>query len=313
MDNSLTSGVIAIDKPPGVSSARVVAQVKRILKARKVGHTGTLDPMATGILVCCVNQATRIAQFLIHNKKRYRATLHLGIETDTQDATGKVISNTEPDAINVEMIGHVFKQFQGSYLQSPPAYSALKIKGIPSYRYARSGRPVHKAARRVLIEAIKILSIEIPYVRFDVSCSSGTYVRTLCADIGKELGCGGHLKALRRTENGRFTIDAALTVPELESLADQDRVSERMVSMANALPDMVEVKANKALTLQIKHGRVIRAHDLSGLSFSDSDGLRATQTYIKILDAKQNLLALLRHNRQDDTFNYVCVFSDNID
>jgi tRNA pseudouridine55 synthase len=313
MDVSQTNGVIVLDKPPDISSARVVAKVKSVLKARKVGHTGTLDPMATGVLVCCVNQATRIAQFLIHGKKRYCATLRLGIETDTQDATGKVISDTGPISVNAERIGSVISRFEGTYLQSPPAYSALKMKGIPLYRYARAGRPVHKPARRVMIDTIEILAIAPPLVRFVVTCSSGTYVRTLCADIGRELGCGGHLEALRRTGNGRFTTDDALTVPELEALAAKDQVAERMVSMADALSDIPEATANKALTLQIKHGRVIHARDINGLPLNGADGSQKTQVYLKLLDAQRNLLAVVQHHRQSDKLSYVCVFSDHID
>ena len=312
MDNSVISGVITVDKPPNVSSAWVVAKVKRILQARKVGHTGTLDPMATGVLVCCINKATRIAQFLIQNKKMYCATMHLGIETDTQDATGKVVSNTGIDEINADQIGRVIKEFEGTYLQSPPAFSALKMKGIPLYRYARSGRPVHKPARQVRIDAIDIISIQMPHVQFDVSCSSGTYIRSLCADIGKKLGCGGHLQALRRTECGRFTIDTALTVPEIETFSNQDRISEKMISMSDALPDMPEIKANKSLTLQIKHGRVIRAFDIKELSPRDYDDFVGPKHHIKVLGPKRNLLAILKHNRQKEKFDYVCVFNENI-
>ena len=312
MDNSLISGVINVDKPPNVSSAWVVAKVKRILKARKVGHTGTLDPMATGVLVCCINKATRIAQFLIQNKKRYCATMHLGIETDTQDATGKVVSNTGIDEINADQIGRVIKEFEGTYLQSPPVFSALKMKGIPLYRYARSGRPVHKPARQVRIDAIDIISIQMPHVQFDVSCSSGTYIRSLCADIGKKLGCGGHLQELRRTECGRFTIDMALKVPEIETFSNQGRISEQMISMADALPDMPEIKANKSLTLQIKHGRVIRAFDIQGLLPKDHSDFAGPQHHMKVLGPKRNLLAILKHNRQKEKFDYVCVFNENI-
>lgn len=312
MDNALISGVITVDKPPNVSSAGVVAKIKRILKARKVGHTGTLDPMATGVLVCCINKATRIAQFLIHNKKRYCATLHLGIATDTQDATGKIVSSAGTNDINADHIGRVIKKFEGSYLQSPPAFSALKMKGIPLYRYARVGRPVQKPARKVLIESIDIISINMPFIEFDVSCSSGTYVRTLCADIGKELGCGGHLKRLRRTECGHFTIDTALTVSEIEAFSIQDRISEKMISMSDALPEIPEIKANKSLTLQIKHGRVIRASDVRGLLSKSSENFIRLQNHIKVMGSKRNLLAILKPNHQKETFDYVCVFNENI-
>ena len=312
MDVSQLNGVIVLDKPSDLSSARVVAIVKRILNARKVGHTGTLDPMATGVLVCCLNQATRIAQFLIHSKKKYCATLQLGIETDTQDATGKVISDKGPVSIDTERIVSVMNQFEGPYLQKPPVYSALKMKGVPLYRYARAGRAVHKPARRVLIDDIEILSIEPPFVQFNVTCSSGTYVRTLCVDIGRELRCGAHLKALRRTGNGRFRIKDALTLPQLKTIAENDLVRQRIVPMADALSDMPEATANKALTLQIKHGKVIHAQDISGLPMNGSDDTPEAHTYIKILDPERNLLAVVQRQRQSRRFKYVCVFSDGI-
>jgi tRNA pseudouridine55 synthase len=313
MDVSPISGVVVLDKPPDVSSAKVVAEVKKILKARKVGHTGTLDPMATGVLVCCINQATRIAQFLISSKKRYCATLQLGIETDTQDATGKVISDTGPVSVTAGEVESVIRQFEGPYLQSPPVYSALKVKGIPLYRYARKGHPVQKPARQVQIDAIEILSIEPPFIRFDVSCSAGTYIRTLCSDIGRKLKCGGHLKVLRRTASGRFTTDAALTIADLKGLADRGRLTERLVPMADALRDMPEATANKALTLQIKHGRVLHTHDIKGLSLPGADRFQGESTHVKILDPNQNLLAVLRHESGSDRLSYVCVFNENID
>lgn len=313
MDVSPVSGLVVLDKPPDVSSAKAVAEVKRILKARKAGHTGTLDPMATGVLVCCINRATRIAQFLINSKKRYRATLQLGIETDTQDATGKVISDTGPVSVTAGEVESVIRHFEGPYLQSPPVFSALKMKGVPLYRYARKGHPVQKPARQVQIDAIEILSVEPPFIRFDVSCSAGTYIRTLCSDIGRKLKCGGHLKVLRRTASGPFTTADAVTIADLRELADQGRIAERLVPMTDALRDMPEATANKALTLQIKHGRVIHTHDIKGLSLTGAAGLKGEPMHVKVLDPEQNLLAVLRHESGSDRLGYVCVFNGDID
>ena len=142
MEVSETSGILILDKPADMSSAKAVANVKRILKARKVGHAGTLDPFATGVLVCCVNQATRLAQFFLHGRKKYCAVMHLGVETDTQDVTGRVISSTATVGLTAECVEATVKQFEGFYWQHPPAYSALKLRGVPLYRYARQGRPV---------------------------------------------------------------------------------------------------------------------------------------------------------------------------
>jgi tRNA pseudouridine55 synthase len=213
MNKSETSGIVVVDKPANMSSAQAVAAVKRLLEARKVGHAGTLDPFATGVLVCCVNQATRMAQFFLHSRKKYRALMHLGIETDTQDGTGRIISSIAPTAVTAKHLHRVIKEFEGSYWQRPPAFSALKLRGVPLYRHARRGRPVQKPRRRVEIDAIRIQDIDLPYVRFEVGCSAGTYIRTLCADIGRRLECGAHLKELRRIESGPFTVSAAASLP----------------------------------------------------------------------------------------------------
>lgn len=303
MDVSGTSGIIVLDKPADMSSAKAVANVKRILKARKVGHAGTLDPFATGVLVCCINQATRLAQYFLHGRKKYAAVMHLGVETDTQDVTGKVISSTAPVALTAEHVAAIVKQFEGSYWQHPPAYSALKLRGIPLYRYAREGQPVQKPPRRVEIETLQVQDIELPFVRFEVTCSAGTYIRTLCSDIGNRLGCGGHLKELRRIESGRFALADAVALTELEALAGENRISDRMVAMADALPDIPGIVVNKSLTHHVKHGRVVQKNDFDEGSFKGPQGL------VKILDSDLNLLAILTCQGDSETLRYICVFS----
>jgi tRNA pseudouridine55 synthase len=303
MDVSGTSGVLVLDKPADMSSAKAVANVKRILKARKVGHAGTLDPFATGVLVCCVNQATRLAQFFLSGCKKYSAVMHLGVETDTQDVTGRVIASTATAALTAECVGAIVKQFEGYYWQHPPAYSALKLRGVPLYRYARQGRPVQKPPRRVKIETIRLLGLELPFVRFEVICSAGTYIRTLCSDIGSRLGCGGHLKELRRIESGRFTLVDALTLSDLETLVGENGISTRMVSMADALPNIPGIVANKSLTHHVKHGRVVQKNDLDKGSFIGAQGL------VKILDSDRNLLAILTYQGDKEKLRYVCVFT----
>ncbi len=303
MDVSGTSGILVLDKPADMSSAKAVATVKRILKARKVGHTGTLDPFATGVLVCCINQATRLAQFFLHGRKKYRAVMHLGVETDTQDVTGRVVSSTATRALTADGVSATVKQFEGFYWQQPPAYSALKLRGVPLYRYARQGRPVQKPSRRVEIEAIRLLGIDLPFVRFEVTCSAGTYIRTLCSDIGDRLGCGGHLKELRRVESGRFALVDALTLSELEFLTRRGRIFTRMVSMADALPDIPSIVANKSLTHHLKHGRVVQKNDFDEGLFNEAQGL------VKILDSHRNLLAILTYQGDSDRLHYVCALN----
>ena len=279
MEVSETNGILVLDKPADMSSAKAVANVKRILKARKVGHAGTLDPFATGVLVCCVNQATRLAQFFLHGRKKYSAVMHLGVETDTQDVTGRVLSSTATVGLTAECVEATVKQFEGFYWQHPPAYSALKLRGVPLYRYARQGRPVQKPPRRVEIETIRLQEIELPFVRFEVSCSAGTYIR------------------------GRFTLSDALTLTDLEALVGENGISTRIVSMADTLPDIPGIVANKSLTHHVKHGRVVQKNDFDEGSFKEAQGL------VKILDSHRNLLAILTYQGDSEKLRYLCVFS----
>jgi tRNA pseudouridine55 synthase len=231
--------------------------------------------------------------------------MHLGVETDTQDVTGRVISSTATAALTAENVGAIVKQFEGFYWQHPPAYSALKLRGVPLYRYARQGRPVQKPPRRVKIETIRLEGIELPFVRFEVTCSAGTYIRTLCSDIGRRLGCGGHLKELRRIESGRFTLADALTLIDLEALVGDNRISTWIVSMTDALPDIPGIVANKSLTHHVKHGRVVQKNDL------DEGSLKGTQGLVKILDSHRNLLAILTYQGDSETLRYVSVFNQS--
>ena len=197
------SGILVVHKPEGISSAGVVSLVKRRLRADKVGHCGTLDPFASGVLVCCINQATRISRFFLHEDKSYEAVLRLGVETDTQDVTGKTVA-TAPVTVTEEAIRSACSGMVGRMWQQPPAYSALKHEGVPLYRLARSGRPMQKPAREIVIHHLEVLAVDLPDVRFAVTCSGGTYVRTLAADLGRLLGCGAHLRRLVRTASGQI-------------------------------------------------------------------------------------------------------------
>ena len=172
---------------------------------------------ATLLLVCCVNRATKLARFLLHGKKKYEAVLRLGTETDTQDATGKVIRTSADIDFSENRLQAVFQKFRGESWQRPPVHSALKHKGVKLYKLARQGKPVQKPERKIQISAIEIVNIQLPDVRFEVECSAGTYIRALCSDIGTVLGCGAHLKELRRLESSGFTLTEALTLDEVEA------------------------------------------------------------------------------------------------
>ena len=183
-----TSGFLIVDKPRDMTSATVIARIKKISGINKIGHTGTLDPMATGVMICPVNQATRLSRFFLASPKKYTAVLRLGIETDTQDATGTVLTERPIDMVSPPAVHEACRRFIGEIEQTPPAYSALKHKGVPLYKYARKGNFITKPPRKVVIFDIRIIEMDFPDVRFEVECAAGTYVRTLCADIGKILG-----------------------------------------------------------------------------------------------------------------------------
>ncbi|ETR72110.1 MAG: tRNA pseudouridine synthase B [Candidatus Magnetoglobus multicellularis str. Araruama] len=258
-DPDVPSGILLINKPEGQTSAQVVAKVKRTLNAKKVGHTGTLDPFATGLVICCINQATKLAQFFLKGDKTYEGVLHLGIDTNTQDKTGEIISQKEPHCNETE-ISAAFRSFLGQIEQIPPAFSALKHRGVPLYQWARKGCPVQKPPRKVHIYDLTIQTIALPDVYFTVKCSSGTYVRTLCADIGKTLKCGGHLKELCRIDSCGYSIDHSLTYEQMAQ-ETMNMLKSRIVPIADALKKVPKLIAPPAMERQIKNGgRLFRNH-----------------------------------------------------
>jgi tRNA pseudouridine55 synthase len=299
-------GILVIDKPANMSSARVVTVVKKTLKAGKVGHAGTLDPFAEGVLICCVNQATRLAGFLLHGPKKYVAELKLGQETDTQDLTGTVVSTAKVLGYSQQTIQSVFESFKGSIEQLPPVYSALKHKGVPLYKLARRGQPVQKPPRQVKIYSICVTDVDLPYIRFEVSCSAGTYIRTLGSDIGRMLGCGGHLNALKRIESSGFTLDQAIPLSALEESTGSGKSSPKLISMKDVLPDMPEFCADVDLVEKIRHGQKLTIKDLAG---ANGTGIaRQASNYLKIVDRQQDLIAIVEHNETGDCLTYCCVF-----
>jgi tRNA pseudouridine55 synthase len=305
-DRANLDGILVIDKPADISSARVVTIVKKALNADKVGHAGTLDPFAEGVLICCINQATRLAGFLLHGPKKYVAVLKLGQETDTQDFTGNVVSTAKSVEFSQQTIQAVFESFKGPLEQIPPVYSALKHKGVPLYKLARRGQPVQKPPRQVRIFDICIKDVDLPYVRFEVSCSAGTYIRTLGADIGKQLGCGGHLNALKRIESSGFTLDQAIPLSALEELTGNHLLSQKLISMRDAVPDMAEFWADDHLVEKIRHGQNLLVEDLIGLNGIGRD--RQGAGYLKIVDRKEELIAIVEQDTTGDRLKYCCVF-----
>jgi tRNA pseudouridine55 synthase len=212
----LVDGVLLLDKPVGLSSNDALIKAKRVLNAKKAGHTGTLDPFATGLLPLCFGEATKFSQDLLEADKTYEATVHLGIMTTTGDTEGEIIETREVD-VDIDLIEAALARFRGPILQVPPMYSALKRDGKAYYEYAREGITLEREARPVTIHGLELIEYNAPFLKIEVTCSKGTYVRVLGEDIGAALGCGAHLNALRRTQVGPLTIDGMVTLEALQA------------------------------------------------------------------------------------------------
>jgi tRNA pseudouridine55 synthase len=259
--------VLIVDKPSGITSHDVVARVRRALGTRRVGHAGTLDPLATGVLVVLVGKATRLSAFLMDTTKRYAGRIVLGVSTDTQDAEGRVLSRRPVAGIDIDDVRRVFEEFTGVIEQVPPMTSALKRDGTPLYELARKGVEVKREPRRVTIESFEVLAYEPPEIEFDMVCSRGTYVRTVAADVGERLGCGAHLGELRRTRVGRFAMEEAVPLSDIESLGEDP--PEAGHSMYDALSDWEVVRlddpeAERVMcggTLEVTGDRLGRARE----------------------------------------------------
>ncbi len=254
----LLNGLLIIDKPTDWTSHDVVAKVRGICHTRRVGHTGTLDPFATGVLVVCLNQATRLVQFLTGDDKEYIATVRFGFATDTGDFTGSPIGETKDFAyLNASLIESALPQLCGNLQQIPPMYSAKKIGGVKLYEMARRGEEIERQPVSIEITAFELIEQESPDSwRFRVVCSSGTYIRTLAEDLGKQLGIGAHLTALRRTRAGNSKIEASITLEKLAEISSTGKLEEVMIPMTEALSiPSIQLEDNEAA--MINNGRTI--------------------------------------------------------
>ena len=229
-------GVLNLNKPPRLTSRQAVDRVKRILNVKKAGHGGTLDPDATGVLLICLGDGTKLFEALQVGTKEYEGTFILGITTDTLDASGQIIKTADTSQITPDQIRSVCQQFVGEIEQMPPMFSAIKHKGKPLYKLARRGIEIERRSRRIFIESIELLLFNIPEIRFRVVCSKGTYIRVLAADIGAALGCGAHLSELTRTRSGVFKIEGAHT---FESLKRTPEFAYQAVTPIDVVDDML--------------------------------------------------------------------------
>ena len=212
-------GILLVDKPSGITSHDIVDRLRRKLKMKKIGHAGTLDPLATGLMIMLIGKATKVSQFLTSLDKAYEGTFKLGVETDSQDSDGEVVETKDlPENLSEEIIGDAMKEFLGDQYQTPPMFSAKKINGVPLYKMARKGKTVEREPRVIRINELSLQGWDSPEGRFFMDCSKGTYVRTVFHDLGQKLDCGGHLTSLRRTKINDFSIEGVPTLEEIETM-----------------------------------------------------------------------------------------------
>lgn len=291
----MIDGFINIYKEQGFTSFDVVAKLRGILKQKKIGHTGTLDPMAEGVLLVCLGSATKMCDLLTEKNKTYTCAMLLGKTSDTEDVTGVMTDVTDvcPDEKTVRS---AVMSFVGDYMQIPPMYSAIKVNGKKLYELARAGQVIEREPRPVTIHSINIQSVELPRVTFDVSCSKGTYIRSLCRDIGEKLGCGAVMEKLVRTEVKGFTIEESLTLDAVEKARDDGTLMQHVLTTDKLMPDIPELHISEKGAKLLANG-----NKLSADSFVENQVYR--DTYVKVYDENDRFAALYEYS--DEKRQYV--------
>jgi tRNA pseudouridine55 synthase len=258
-------GIFILDKAIGISSNRALQEVKRIFDAQKAGHTGSLDPLATGVLPLCLGEATKVSQFLLDSDKKYRAKLKLGVRTDSGDCEGNVLESCADFQISQLEIEQALTPFKGEIEQVPPMYSALKVNGVPLYKMARKGQTIEREARRITVYSIELTAFEGDELELEIACSKGTYIRTIADDLGQALGCGAHIIALRRTQAGAFTEADCVTTLKLIEVFESGSLStidEHLIPMDKAMEDLPEVVLPSVTASFIKNGQPVLVRHL---------------------------------------------------
>lgn len=301
-----TDGVLNVNKQPGWTSHDVVAKLRAVLGVRRIGHAGTLDPSATGVLPILLGRATRIAEYLVKWDKEYRVVLRLGESTDTQDATGRLLATRSVEGVTSDEIRAVVTGFVGCQQQLPPMYSAVKVKGVPLYKAARAGRTVERERREITVHDITVVDIAGGDVTLLVRCSKGTYVRTLCADIGEALGVGGHVRELARTRVGPLRVEDALTVEEVAVRQGRGELGEQLMSLDEALRALPAVSLDQPTSDRVVHGVAV---PLGALRWEAGTGPPAG-TILRLKDPSGRLLALGTVARAGSAVAIVKVFAD---
>ncbi len=301
-------GILAVWKPEGWTSHDVVAKVRRLLKMKRIGHAGTLDPMVTGVLPLCLGRATRVVEYLQERPKAYQATIRLGIATDTEDITGEIIERADQIDITKEQAVDVLNRFTGTIEQIPPMFSALKVNGKRLYEIAREGKTVERKPRAVHIYNIELLHTNLdssePEFTFSVECSKGTYIRTLCVDIGRALGVPASMAHLTRTMSGGITEQSCLTLEEIEQLSEAGGIEERLLSSDSAVAHMEKVVLDDPFAARVLNGQRIKLHHADGQTENMHDG-----QLIRLYNKSMVFLGVFQIDTVKSIFKPIKVFS----
>ena len=299
------SGFINVDKPAGWTSFRVAALVRRRSGVRRAGHTGTLDPTATGVLVVCLGPATRLSEYVMELRKAYRAEVRLGVATDTFDAAGVPVSEADSAGVSREQVEEALSAFLGEIEQVPPLFSAIKHAGEPLYRYARSQREVQPRPRRVVVHRLQLLDFQPPLLTIELECGKGTYVRSLAHDLGQRLGCGAHLASLVRLRVGPFALEDACPLPRLEQAFDEDRWQEYLLPPDTALAHWPRIDLTEEQTTAVRYGQALA---VEGLALSPTQG-PADGALARGYGPEGGLLAVLRYDVEGALWHPAKVFA----
>lgn len=296
----MADGIINVYKEKGFTSHDVVAKMRGILKQKKIGHTGTLDPMAEGVLPVCLGKATKLCDMLTDKTKTYKAVLLLGRETDTQDTTGETLAEY-PVQVTKDQVEEAILSFLGHYDQVPPMYSALKVDGKKLYELARAGKEVERKARPVEILDIRVDHLEIPRATFTVTCSKGTYIRTLCYDIGRKLGCGGCMESLLRTQVSGFSLEDSLTLSQIEELRDEGGLEQHILAVDKVFSDYPSITMKPDFDKLVHNGNPFFLNHAEG-QYCLEDGP------VRVYDSQQQFIGVYEPDREKNLLKPQKVF-----
>lgn len=300
----MINGIVNIYKEKGYTSHDVVAVLRKVVGQKKIGHTGTLDPDATGVLPVCLGRATKVCELLTDHDKTYEALLLLGKTTDTQDISGEVLEERDPGDLTEEEVRSCIESFIGEYDQIPPMYSALKVNGKKLYELAREGKTVERKSRKVQIHGIRILEMNLPHVRMEVDCSKGTYIRTLCHDIGEKLQVGGCMEELERTKVGRFLKEDAVTLDEVRQKMEQGEGAELFTPLDQIFAELPAVTVTDAKAWMSYNG-----NDLPERVLLEKEAWTDGQE-VRVYDSRKNFIGLYQYRAPKKLFHIKKMFLD---